>query len=357
MTNVLFKTKNDITSWEKAYWYLRLLINTDRYGGFHQNTNKLRKTADFILDAYNTSKSELDNDVRVEILLSLLNQLIMEGLRGGTGKYYQSVDLFEELKKYLLTPKDFYVFGVVIRDILLPTNLAIQAVPTVEGFSFAKAYATSLLDVKKAKALSTLIREWDLLTEDMCLNREREIIIDLFNGVKEKFQNDVDPTELDVLLTATCQEFERRTSQKRKQRAGKDLESATSFILDYFGIKGADGPEHFTAGMEVDNWVKDKRGWYIGISLKRTLRERWKQTYTTEIGLLDRFKIKYVIHLINNDRDLSDSKISEMGSYRHLFFVADDSKVLEELQDHVAIGQYLFPMSSLITKLKELTTT
>jgi len=59
---------------------------------------------------------------------------------------------------------------------------------------------------------------------------------------------------------------------------------------------------HFNAGIEVDNWIKDKRGWYIGISLKRTLRERWKQTQTTE-SVLTSFKIKNIIHLINNDQD------------------------------------------------------
>ena len=78
---------------------------------------------------------------------------------------------------------------------------------------------------------------------------------------------------------------------------------------------------------------KDKKGWYIGISLKRTLRERWKQTYTTEIGLLDRHKIKHIVHIINNDSDLSDAKVTELGSYRHLFFLHDMHPCLPGLPD------------------------
>jgi len=35
-------------------------------------------------------------------------------------------------------------------------------------------------------------------------------------------------------------------------------------------------PSHFQADLEVDNWVKTKDGWLIGISCKRTIRERWK---------------------------------------------------------------------------------
>jgi hypothetical protein len=354
--SLTFKTRDDLNSWEKAYWYLRLLVNSDRYGGLSKNHSKLVKLHDFLLNAYNLVRVSKDPDeIKTNTLQSILEQVIMEKVKVDTKKYYVSLDLIEELKKYLLTPKDYFVFATVVKDILLPTNEAIKKVPTTEGRDFAITYANAVLDSKKEKGLSNLIREWDLITEDLCLNRERELMVSLFTDVKKSFEANLSQDEMDIILTATCQEYERRVSQKRKQRAGDDLESATSFILDYFNFKRAPGPEHFNAGIEVDNWVKDKKGWYIGISLKRTLRERWKQTYTTEIGLLDRYKIKYIIHLLNNDRDLSDTKIGEMGSYRHLFFIADDSKVLEEYKSHVALKNYVFPMSSLITKLKELT--
>ncbi|MGG3622223.1 hypothetical protein ABES25_01415 [Bacillus gobiensis] len=352
--SLTFKTKNDLNNWEKAYWYLRLLVNTDRYGGLSKNGSKLIKLHDFLLSGYNFVKaSDEPDEVKVKTLMSILEQVILEKVREDSKKYYVSLDLIDELKKYLLTLTDFYVFATVIKNILLPTNDIIKKVPTGEGIEFALTYANALLDSKHEKGLSNLIREWDLITEDLCLNRERELMVSLFNDVRKTFKDNLSETELDVILTATCQEYERRVSQKRKQRAGGDLETATSFILDYFNFKRATGPEHFNAGIEVDNWVKDKKGWYIGISLKRTLRERWKQTYTTEIGLLDRYKIKYIIHLLNNDRDLSDTKIGEMGSYRHLFFIADDSKVLKEYREHVALKNYVFPMSSLIRKLRE----
>lgn len=332
-----------------------MLVNTDRFGSFHSNAVKLKKVQEFILAGFERVKGLDETDeIKVMTLHSILRQLVGEGMRDGTKKYDQTLELVDELNKYLTTPTDYHVFALVIRDVLLPTNHAVQLVPTREGITFAESYAKALLDTKREQGLSNLIREWDLITEDLCLNMERDIILDLYSDVRSRFKENLSDNEMDIVLTAACQEFERRVSQKRKQRAGEDLESATSFILSYFNFKSAEGPEHFNAGIEVDNWVKDRRGWYIGISLKRTLRERWKQTYTTEIGLLDRYKIKNIIHLINNDRDLSDTKMTEMGSYRHLFFVADESKVLEDFKDHEALGKYIFPMSSLIAKLKTL---
>lgn len=289
---------------------------------------------------------------QVQTMLSQLEQVLMEGVKGTASKYYQYEDLLTVLEDYLVEPYDFYVLATVIEEVLLPTNTAMQKIPVSEGLSFAKTFAKGLLDAEKEKALSNLIREWDMLTEDICLNRERDVMVELFKEVRDSLEDELDQNQLDILMTAMIQEFERRLGQKRKSRAGQDLESATSFILDYFGFKSAEGPEHFATSIEVDNWVKDKKGWYIGISLKRTLRERWKQTFSTELA---RHKVKYVIHLLNNDRDLSDSKISEMGTYNHIFFVADDSKVLETYKDHPALGQYLFPMSSLVKKLREWT--
>ena len=214
--------------------------------------------------------------------------------------------------------------------------------------------------LKRKWGLASLFRDWDSFTEAISLNKERDLIVSLVRQIREninselsKYDENLKQVDLDIVISAICQEYERRTGQKRKQRAGNDLESATEFVFNYFDIKTAGKPEHFTSGLEVDNWIKDKNGWYIGVSLKRTLRERWKQTYTTEIGLLDRYKIKYTIHIINNDFDLSDSKITELGAYRHLFFLADDSNVLKKLQGHVAMGKYVFPMSQLISKIRE----
>ncbi|MCG8606294.1 hypothetical protein MJD09_15085 [bacterium] len=156
----------------------------------------------------------------------------------------------------------------------------------------------------------------------------------------------------DTILTAFAQEFERRVGQKRKRRAGGSLEDVTEFILDYYDISSAGGPEHFQSDIEVDKWVPTKDKWLIGISCKRTVRERWKQVSSAESTTLSRFRIKHIFHIITYDEDLSDDKISQLGSHRHIFYLPDSSRRLEYAISHVGLKDYVRPISSIVDDLK-----
>lgn len=50
------------------------------------------------------------------------------------------------------------------------------------------------------------------------------------------------------------------------------------------------------------------------------LLKRWKQVYTTDTDLLSHHKIKALWHVVTCDNDLSDSKLTEMGSYRAVLY-------------------------------------
>jgi len=361
-SNAGYKMPKDLDTWEKCYWYLRLLIDTNRYGAMAKDRKRICNISNNLIGSYrllienNDSESE-----KVIILQSVLTQTMLDKVKGDSTKFYAYSELILKLSDFLINSKDYFIFAVTINEFLLPTNTAIENVPTSESIEFAKKYGKAVLDTQAEKGLANLIRDWDSFTESLSLNKERDLIIDLVSSVRKnlvlelsKFSIPINDKDFDIILTALCQEFERRTGQKRKQRAGNDLENVTEFIFNYFGIKTSGKPEHFTASMEVDNWIKDDKGWYIGVSLKRTLRERWKQTFTSDIGLFDRHKIKYIIHVLNNDNDLSDSKVTELGSYRHLFFMPDNSRVLKTLQQHIAMKKYVFPMTDLIKVIKDL---
>ena len=357
-----YKIASDLTPWEKTYWYLRILVNTDRFGSLSNKPVILESLSTNLLTTYQKLLSSKDDDkTKSEILNSVLKQVISKNTNPKTKFALSADNLLTRLAIFLTSPEDYYVFAVTIKDLLIPTNSAVLKVPSTEVTDFARIYAKAILDVKKEHGLATLLLEWDSFTEDLSLNKEREIIVELYKNIKSKLpaviktaNKESDEGQLDLVLTAVCQEYERRVGQKRKQRAGSDLEGATEFIFHYFGIPTHGAPEHFTAGIEVDNWLKDKNGWYIAISLKRTLRERWKQTYTTEVGMMDRHHIKNLVHLICNDMDLSDTKIAELGSYNHLFALPDDSPVLNKYKNHSSLGKYIFPMSSLITVVNKL---
>lgn len=355
-----FKTYYDLKRWEKSYIFLRVLVNKDRFGGLSDNEKKAGKVVEAIYDTYHLQRNADRNEL-VAIMFRIINEILQDSKGKKSKKQFQYLDLVEILRSIINDPEDFLIFAITIQELLIPTNNAVSRVPSSDEIvKFARIYGKALLDEKSKNGLSTIIRDWDVFTEALALNKERDIVVELVSKVRkelilkaEKKNIEISDRDLDIILTGLCQEFERRTGQKRKQRAGDDLESVTQFIFNYYGLKASSKPQHFMSGLEVDTWIKDSRGWYVGISLKRTLRERWKQTYVS-IDDMNRLKIKNIIHVINNDFDLSDSKLSELIGHRHMFFLPDNSKVLLELKNHVALGNYLFPMSEFISELKKL---
>ena len=234
-----FKTADELTPWEKVYWYLRILIDTDRYGALGRKLKKISLLQNNLLAGYaRVAVNEEDKEAKTKILSSILKQTLEEGQKADSGGLKTMTNLQDRLNRFLVEPIDYLVFALTIKELLLPTNEAIETVPSQEITDFAHIYAKAVLETKKEQGLATLIREWDSLTEDLALNREREIINELFGKIKQTFKGnlgehkiDVSDPEMDSVLTAVCQEFERRVGQKRKQRAGKDLEGATEFIF------------------------------------------------------------------------------------------------------------------------------
>lgn len=362
-----FKNRHDLTSTEKIYWFMRFLVETDK-GAFCKKTKNFQELSN-ALSAAICSSREFDEETQVNVLKNIVSHIIINASKEGTKQYYKLLALNEELLSLINSINDFKNFLFCINEVMLPSNQALDTVPTTEASKIAESYAKSVLIEKGTAGLSNILKEWDSITLDICLNKERDIAANLFRQVRQKIEQEIyfqesqeakerlpeatedTPTESDIVLSALVQEFERRLGQLRKQRSGQDLEDATSFIFDYYQIPGAEKPSHFTASIEVDNWTKDKKGWYLGFSLKRTLRERWKQTLIDK-DTLTQFKIRHIIHLICNDGDLTESKIAEMGAQRHLFFVADNSEVLVQVRDDSVLSEYVKPMSELIDFLK-----
>ena len=144
----------------KSILVSQALVNTDRYGALAKDLTRLQKIAINLLNAYKKLQNEDDDpDTKRKILDNLLNQTLLEGLNENSTKYFSYFDLIFELEKYLKEPVDYLVFATSINGILLPTNIAVKRVPTVEATDFARKYARALLDVKKEKALPTIIRE------------------------------------------------------------------------------------------------------------------------------------------------------------------------------------------------------
>lgn len=130
------------------------------------------------------------------------------------------------------------------------------------------------------------------------------------------------------------------------------MEDVTDFILGYYNIKRAEAPSHFQADLEIDNWVKAKDGWFIGISCKRTIRERWENV-SSSIEVYNRFKVKYIFHVVTYDEDLSDDKLTLLGEQRQIFYLPDNSRRLKYASGHIGLKNYVRPISQLINDIRK----
>jgi hypothetical protein len=246
---------------------------------------------------------------------------------------------------------DVRVFVFACDQMMIPVNSALISIPS-DDLIYTQARAKAYLDTLGESGLATVIRLWDDLGVEGCLNAERVAVIREFANLRRNLQG-FEELDADIVLTAFVQEFERRLGQKRKSRAGGSLEDVTSFLFQYYGIRATEAPEHFQADIEVDKWIKTKDQWLIGVSCKRTLRERWKQVSSADSAILSRYKIRQVWHVVTYDEDLSDDKITSLGGQRHVFYLRDDSRILQHATTHIGMKEYVRPMSKFIDDIKQ----
>jgi hypothetical protein len=72
------------------------------------------------------------------------------------------------------------------------------------------------------------------------------------------------------------------------------------------------------------------------------------------MDLLSRHKIRELWHVLTYDKDLSDDKITEIGSHRAVLYLPDDSPRLENALLHPGMKNYVRPMTHFIEDLKKL---
>ncbi len=348
--------KNDISlidnKWQNVYWFARMLINTDKYGGIGADSKLLSLIASTLRVIAQENKN-LKKEEILELQKHSLATILRDRFKNAHSRIRRVNKLIDDLSDIIQTTEDVEVFVLTCENVMIPINQAIQNIPN-DDKEFTLNFAKSFLEVRGLQGLGTIIRLWDDLGVKGSLTAERVEIVKAFTILRVLLNERFNLSELDkdIILTAFVQEFERRVGQKRKTRAGGSLEDVTSFILKFFKIPTHQKPEHFRADIEIDKWILTKDKWYIGISCKRTLRERWKQLSSAEGNILSNFKIKYLYHVVVYDEDLSDEKVVQLGGQRHIFYLPDESRILKHASKHVGLKDYVRPISKLIDDLK-----
>ncbi|MGH8015508.1 MAG: hypothetical protein ACREBV_04910 [Candidatus Zixiibacteriota bacterium] len=255
--------------WDNSYWFARFLINSDKYGGVGGESEIMLQISEGLTVITKKMEGNPEETV-VQAAIEFIKSTLWERWKN-TKKIGLVMNLCRDIEDKFTSVVDVKVFILTCEKILHPINQALEAIPNNDKI-FAESMATALLKTKNEKGLSEIINLWDDLGVQGCLSAERVQVIKKFGLLKQSLEKLLNTQEQDIVLTAFCQEFERRLGQKRKGRAGRGVESVTSFILNYYNIKAVHAPEHFTTGLEIDKWIKTSDGWFIGISCKRTLR-------------------------------------------------------------------------------------
>ena len=335
--------------WHNVYWFSRMLINNDKYIAVGKEPKLLSTLASSLRLVAKESKGKDTLNLQKQTL----RNIIEERYKKTASRDNRVQRMLSELDEEINTLDDMEVFILTCENIMLPLQQAISNIPS-DDKEFTLNIAKSYLDIQGEEGLATVITLWDDLGVKGCLTAERTEIVRAFTTLRVLLTKDKSITEedRDIVLTAFTQEFERRAAQKRKKRAGGSLEDVTDFILGYYKIKRAEAPSHFQADLEVDNWVKAKDGWLIGISCKRTIRERWKNV-SSSTEVYNRFKVKYIFHVVTFDEDLSDDKLTLLGEQRQIFYWPDNSRRLKSASEHVGLKNYVRPISQLINDIRK----
>lgn len=333
------------------YWFARYLVDTDQYGSIGKQKESQMLSIVKLLET--VLVQPISDSEKLTVAKATLNTEVL-GLFKEESKLFSCGENFvDTVIKDWNTLNDVSVFCITMKYVVHPINQAISQVPSDDS-EFSLKIAKTMLDSLGESNVGTVIKTWDNLGIKGCLDAERSIVVEEFSKLLENLKTvDIEHTELDdnLLLTAFVQEMERRLGQKRKSRGGGSLESSVDYIFKYYGFQSSPAPIHFDTNLEVDKWFKTRDGWFIGISLKRTLRERWKQVNVSS-DTLSHYKIKALWNISVFDKDLSDEKITMGGSQRQYYYLLDNSKVYERCASHEGMRDYVRPMSGLINDIR-----
>ena len=341
---------------KNVYWFSRYLLNTDQFGALGKVKETEFLNLVVILETLLTQENFSDEE-RLKLFKKTLSNEVKNFCKVGTKNYNLSLNLISKLDEEIKTVEDAFVFCIAMKYFVAPINQAMKSVPADDKI-FCEIAAKNILDTFGEEKIATLIETWDNLGVKGCLDIERSLVVEEFEKLIENltrlkiFHSKFDDS---IMLTAFVQEFERRLGQKRKSRGGTSLESVTDFIFGYYKIKSTEKPSHFDQDIEVDKWFKCKDGWIVGISCKRTLRERWKQLSQADRRTLSHFKIRELWHLITFDKDLSDDKIVRLGEQGQIFYLTEFSETYKKCSEHPGMKNYVRPLKNFVNDIKTLT--
>jgi hypothetical protein len=344
-----------MTDAEKAYGKLKILVPvlvSGKYGTLTNTTTMLNLSQ--AIDTF-LSIPEPELVTSKQAAWNIMRKFHRSGAKAAN-RVEKLIDFLDPL---ITSVQDLIVLKFTIEHILIPTNVLLRRVPSSDK-EIAEELTRAYLDETGEAGLKDVILMWDRKGRRWCMERERVLIVAGFRLLRETLDDllrddRLNRIDADQTLTAFVQEFERRLVRGvRPGRAGRSLEDVTGVILSHFGIKDyIDAPDHIKTVFEVDKMITLPDGWRIGVSCKRTLRERWKQAATLDLQRMDAARLKSTWHVITYTSDLTVQKVEAIGESRGIVYIPDDDHFFQNHSTDPAVSAFIRPMTSFISDLKK----
>lgn len=323
-----------VESWDKVYWILRMLINTDGYDGPGRDTDAMKSISVLVDSLINENHPFFDLKKMVfDELYDLLVPANDESKRSGKRKQFLC-----DLQSQLLTFEDIRMFGFVCGYMIAAANDVMEAVVSRTGDAHSARLVKQLLTQNGAHGVSEVIYRLDRKGYEDVLTLERDLLVGAFDRLNRTMQSRRVPVDArSVVSTAFVQEMERRLAQKRKVLAGGGLKSALKLIFKHYKISVVADEKDIDAKFNLDMVVQAYDGRMIGLVAKRTNRDRLKQVSGYASGKILRsvqtpygeIAIDEIWHIMVMDDDLSDKKIRALPK-EHRLFLHESSQRFED---------------------------
>ena len=278
--------------------------------------------------------------------LSACSGFVLRNFRQGTKVFKCAERFFLDFGS--LVESDFEKdIALFIVDCILP--LTNELLLEVSGFEVCEATGKKMSEkFPDSNVIDDFFLVWDRLSIEACMELESKISQKMVYSLCDRLKKSSVNTEFHLLLGVALQEFERRLGQLRKQRAGNDLESSLKWLLKRHSLNSVGRSFNITPILELDNAIRLESGSILGFSLKRTLRERWKQIVPSREELR-KHGILRIYQVVCNVDDLSATKVSEIGERGGVVVVPDSL-----FSNYLSTGSenHIIPSSELIPDIK-----
>ena len=337
--DLMLQTRN------KGYFLLRLMIEKRFKSLFNQKAlDALRRNIDW----------EETEEAIPELISAFENLLINAVARPQISRREKARQFGQILSGYLRDADDVRVLAATTGVCVGAISEAVSAIQTQNAMQQARMEAQQALLDQGDQAISSIISRWDEYTYAECMAKENDLAVELYNSLNEDLAawRPALSDELKTALTiSSLQEFERRAGQKRKTRAGEDLQQAVELIFDHLGLEFESGSQLIEGTLEADLVVKPNKGYKILVSCKRTGRERVKQIGVDQHDL-HRLRFTKVLWFMT-EFDQSDNRVHDFGIDGSIFYLPDDNERFQQLCSNPTTAPYVRALSGIRESIKE----